>query len=67
MTPPRECVLCGAPLDGRRADARFCSSVCRAEASRIRAVLDGKEPAGYVTLMDRFAAMRKLGKRLPVE
>ncbi len=66
MSPPRECVLCGAPLDGRRVDARFCTSVCRAEASRIRAVLDGREPDGYPTLPDRLIAMRKLGKRLLV-
>jgi hypothetical protein len=43
MTPVSSsvCLLCGAPLKSRRPHARHCSGACRAEASRLRAILRG--------------------------
>lgn len=32
----RRCENCGASLDGRRRQARYCGGRCRAEASRLR-------------------------------
>jgi len=32
----RACDVCGASLDGRRPDARYCSAACRREAARER-------------------------------
>jgi hypothetical protein len=60
------CGICAASLDGRRADARFCSGACRAEASRLRRILSGEGADGYATLADRQAAAQKR-TRAPVE
>lgn len=43
----RSCVICGASLEGRRADARHCGAPCRAEASLLRAILRCKTSAPY--------------------
>ena len=36
MTADRPCERCGAPLEGRRPEARFCSAACRRAAGRER-------------------------------
>lgn len=58
------CVVCGASLVGQRRDARQCSAACRAEASRIRAILDGTYPGRYRSLAERLAK-RRTGRPLP--
>jgi hypothetical protein len=55
----RSCVICGEPLEGRRADARHCSGACRAEASRIQRILSGSMPNPYSSLADRVKAAGK--------
>jgi hypothetical protein len=55
----RSCVICGEPLEGRRADARHCSGACRAEASRIQRILSGSMPNPYPSLADRLEVARK--------
>ena len=52
----RRCALCGASLEGRRADARYCSSACRVEAWRLRRLLEGRPVGRYATAADRLAA-----------
>lgn len=37
------CEHCGEPLRGKRAHARFCDSSCRADATRVRQELQGKD------------------------
>lgn len=54
----RVCVVCGASLSAHRPQARHCSGACRAEASRIRAILAGKYSGPYVSLSSRFQALR---------
>jgi len=54
--PTRSCVLCDAPIVGRRADARYCNDECRAEAGRIQAVLRGAEYSPYRSLAQLFKA-----------
>lgn len=34
----RTCQTCGASLEGKRGDARYCSSICRTRAARLRPV-----------------------------
>jgi hypothetical protein len=55
----RVCVLCDASLEGRRADARHCSGACRAEASRLRAILSGRGSGSYESIKQRLQACRK--------
>jgi hypothetical protein len=43
----RVCAVCGSSLSGHRKDARSCSPVCRAEASRLRRLLRGESVDGY--------------------
>lgn len=43
----RSCEWCGKPLDGRRSNARFCDSTCRANATRWR---QGRSGDGEKTL-----------------
>ena len=38
----RRCTVCGASLEGRRRQAHTCSSGCRRELSRIKAVASGR-------------------------
>lgn len=58
-TGRRLCALCGGSLEGHRADARFCSPVCRIEASRIRRILASGKVDGYPSLADRLRAGRR--------
>jgi len=41
------CPVCGAPLDGRRRQTRYCSGRCRAEASPERRILSGVGADAY--------------------
>lgn len=50
------CPVCGASLDGRRADAVYCSNGCRQEAYRFRRLLAGRPVGRYVSVSDRMAA-----------
>lgn len=59
----RICVVCGGSLKGRRKDARCCSASCRAEQSRIRAIIDGTY-GPYRSLAERLAK-RRTGRPLP--
>ena len=54
----RACAVCGADLNGRRADARFCSSSCRREAHRLRRLLDGATVEGYRSF-DQYVMSRQ--------
>jgi hypothetical protein len=54
----RSCVVCGAPLEGRRSDARHCGPPCRAEASRLRQILNGSDAGPYRSIDDRLRARR---------
>jgi hypothetical protein len=49
----RHCVVCDAELDG--AQELYCSGACGAEASRWRAILDGRG-APYRSIRTRLAA-----------
>lgn len=51
----RVCVICGASLAGQRRDARCCSASCRAEASRIRAIINGTYIGAYRSLAERLS------------
>ena len=48
----RNCCLCGATLERRRADARFCSDPHRVEASRQRRLLAGHTVDGCHSLAE---------------
>jgi hypothetical protein len=56
--PERVCVVCGTSLSAHRPHARHCSGACRAEASRIRAILAGQYSGQYISLAARFQALR---------
>ncbi len=43
----RRCPVCGATLDGRRADAEVGGPVCRRERGRLRALLAGRGNGPY--------------------
>lgn len=49
------CVVCDAPWGGMRSDARHCSGACRAEASRLRAILAGSEAVPYRSVIPVFS------------
>jgi hypothetical protein len=51
------CALCGKPLVGLRADARYCSPSHRIEASRRRRLSQGQNVDGYQTL-DEYLGRR---------
>jgi hypothetical protein len=51
----RVCLVCGGSLKGRRKDARCCSASCRAEQSRIRAIIDGTYAGPYRSLAERLS------------
>lgn len=53
------CVVCGAPLHGRRADARHCGAPCRARGSLLRRILDGEERLPYSSVEELLARSRK--------
>ena len=50
------CRVCGGSLDGRRQGIKYCAAPCRAEASRLRAILNGDSAAPYRSLAERFEA-----------
>jgi hypothetical protein len=54
----RVCCVCGTSLAAHRPHARHCSGACRAEASRIKAILAGKYSGRYISLAERFQALR---------
>lgn len=43
----RTCPVCGSPLVGKRTDALYCGPPCRAEASLVRRLYDGRQVDGY--------------------
>ena len=53
------CVVCGGSLSGRRADARHCGGPCRAEASRLRRLLRGKEVGPYRSVNERLDVSKR--------
>lgn len=53
----RLCPVCGESLDGRRRHARYCSGACRAEASRLRRLLEGSPVDGFASVADRLDRM----------
>jgi hypothetical protein len=57
----RTCELdgCGGSLEGRRPDARFCSSSCRREACRLRRLEADERDGHYVTLEHYRARQRR--------
>jgi hypothetical protein len=55
----RACVICGRDLAGHHRHARVCGGTCRAERSRLRRILDGAAPDGFVSLADYHARHRK--------
>jgi hypothetical protein len=59
----RACLVCGLSLAGRRADARYCSGPCRAEASRLRAILSGSPAQRYSSIVERNAARHRRTQR----
>ena len=62
-SPPRSCAFCGAGLEGRRSDARYCSTACRVEAWRLRRLLEGRPVGRYATAADRMAAYGRPRRR----
>ena len=60
----RACPACRASLAGHRADASYCSNLCRAEAWRLRRLLAGRPEGRYTCLADRLAAGHALGPEL---
>jgi hypothetical protein len=56
------CVFCGGSLDGKRPQARFCSSTCRREACRVRALLSGRSDSGYPTLAAWAESVQSAGQ-----
>ena len=57
-------MVCGTSLEGRRADARRCGGPCRAEASRLRAILSGRGSGPYRSVAERLGARRKRTREL---
>lgn len=55
----RHCVVCDASLAGRRRDARHCSGACRADASRLRAILKSSSTAPYRSVRERLDRAQK--------
>jgi hypothetical protein len=55
----RRCVICGSPLEHRRAKALVCGGPCRTERARLKAILSGAERDGYSSVLGRLEAARK--------
>lgn len=55
----RVCVVCGCSLSNHRSDALCCSASCRAERSRISAILKGAYSAPYRSLKEREEVRQK--------
>lgn len=63
----RVCTICGGSLVKHRAHARACSASCRAEASRLKAIIDGTYTGSYRSIAERLSKTRAtspLGKSL---
>lgn len=58
----RCCVVCGRSLIGRRSDCLTCSTGCRREAARLRAVLSGRSDGPYQTVADLLLRRQKRAK-----
>jgi hypothetical protein len=59
----RVCLVCEASLEGRRADARYCSGACRAEGSRLQQILRGEGSGPYRTVASRLQALTERTKK----
>jgi hypothetical protein len=59
----RVCLLCGECLEGRCPQARYCSDPCRAEASRLRAILKGRNSGPYSSVAQRLRAFQNRTSR----
>jgi hypothetical protein len=55
----RVCVVCGGSLANHRSDAHCCSASCRAERSRVSAILSGTYSGPYRSLRERLEAREK--------
>jgi hypothetical protein len=55
----RQCGVCGAEMIRHRKDAIFCSPPCRAEASRVRAILRGSGTQPYASLKQRLDRLQR--------
>lgn len=55
---PGVCTICGRPLVHHRAHARACSASCRAEASRLKAIIDGTYSGRYRSVAERLSKVR---------
>jgi hypothetical protein len=53
------CPVCGSPLAGHRADARFCSSSCRREHHRLSRLLRGEGESTYRNLAEYDGRARR--------
>lgn len=47
---PARCRYCGAPMRWKRRTAVYCGSSCRADASRLRRLLEGEPTDGYASV-----------------
>ncbi len=54
---PARCRYCAAPMRWKRRSAVYCGSACRADASRLRRLLDGV-PIDHYTSVEAFIATR---------
>lgn len=54
----RVCIICGRPLVNHRAHARACSASCRAEASRLKAIMEGTYSGRYRSVAERLSKAR---------
>jgi hypothetical protein len=59
VTADRLCRVCGAALAGHRRDALYCGDPCRAEASRVRRLREGRAVDGYEDLKTYNARHRR--------
>lgn len=59
----RVCVVCGCSLANHRSDALCCSASCRAERSRVSAILRGVYSGPYRSLREREEARQKRTQR----
>ena len=68
MKAARLCLLCGVSISHRRADAKYCGGGCRAEASRLRAILAERGSGPYTTVASRMSALtRRMRRTLGLE
>jgi hypothetical protein len=63
ITQERVCVVCGCSLASHRSDALCCSASCRAERSRVSAILRGVYSGPYRSLREREEARQKRTRR----